>query len=133
MPKSGNSLERAKQFSIYFVLTPSWMIKRLFYSRDPGWLGTITHNKHHRPRLSTKYNAGFLSKRDGIDAHLSYDSILRWAHVQLLPQLEVCGLRHRLPCHTEHLPPPSEYSTLVRPHYPFFTVQNAQQSTRPGG
>lgn len=84
---------------------PSWMNKRLFYSRDPRWLGTITHNKHHRPRLSKKYNAGFLSKSDGIDIHLSYDSILWWVHVQLLPQLERCGPKYRLPCHVEHLPP----------------------------
>ena len=132
MLKSGNSLESAKQFNIYFVLMPSWMNKRLFYGRDPRWLGTVTRNKHHRPRLSTKYNAGFLSKSDGIDVHLPYDSILWWAHVQLFPQLKRCGLKRRFPCHTERLPAPSEYSTLVRPHYPFFTVQKAQQSTRPG-
>lgn len=56
MPKSGNSVERAKQFSIYFVLTPSWVNKRLFYSGGPRWLGTIIHTKHHGLRLSTKHN-----------------------------------------------------------------------------
>jgi len=65
MPKSGNSLERARQFGIYFVLTPSWMNKRLFHTRDPRWLGTITRNKHHRPRLSTKCKANFTLKRGG--------------------------------------------------------------------
>lgn len=56
MPESGNNVERAKEFSIYFVLMPSWVNKRLFYSGGPRWLGTIIQTKHQWLRLSTKHN-----------------------------------------------------------------------------
>lgn len=71
MHESGNNVERAKQFSIYFVLMPSWVNKRLFYSGGPRWLGTTLHTKHHWLRLSQNTVAAFLSENDGMDVHLS--------------------------------------------------------------
>lgn len=71
MPESGNYVERAKQFSIYFVLTPSWVNKRLFYSGGPRRLGIIIHTKHHSLGSPQNTIAGFLSANDGMHVHLS--------------------------------------------------------------
>lgn len=120
MPKSGNSVERAKQFSIYFVLTPSWVNKRLFYSGGPRWLGTIIHTKHHGLRLSTKHNCR-LSLRKwwyGCPSFIGQHIVVgpcptlssaeeRWAQRQILLPRGACPTTLIIPPWWDHIAHPS--------------------------
>lgn len=71
MPESGNNVERAKQFSTYFVLTPSWVNKRLFDSGGPKWLGTIIYASTIGFGSLQNTIATCLSENDGMNVHLS--------------------------------------------------------------